>query len=543
MLNDAATEDCAALAIASHPGRSEPVRIASVTIPDRMRPVAFGGCFGWLHGAAAGSDTAVLLCPGLGRDASTAHRSLRRLADQLAAAGYPTLRFDYPGTGDSCEAGPAESWAAWQQSVGVAADWLRAHTGAQRLVLSGVRIGATLAALCAPARDDVAGLVLLEPVLRGKSFVSQLSIEARIRNPDARAGDGLELDELVLAAETLRLIAEADLRLVKPNPGCAAAIFTQSRSPVLSACEQGWRGAGAQVAIEGLAGLEPLLRPSHLSADEPPADFTVLRSWLRATVPASRTSCLPAEALPDMVALRPAGCIETPLRFGAEAHLFGMLCRPDGDVACDRAVVIGNTGGDPHHGFARFSIEFARRLAFHGIASLRIDFAGLGDSTNPSDDEADDVTHVFEVDRGPDIRAAIDALEALGFRHFTVNGLCSGAYHAFQAGLADERVDSLLLVNLPWFSLRPDKAGPMSFARRSMAQLAHRRARTLLLFAPGDAGLKPVEQHFGPEGSDLRSFPGAVVSVAPGLDHDLTGNAMRRDAAGRMIDFLLRTGP
>ena len=68
-------------------------------------PVAFDGCFGWLHTPPDGlaRDTAVLLCPGILKDAMLAHCSWRLLADRLAEAGYTTLRFDYPGTGDSCD--------------------------------------------------------------------------------------------------------------------------------------------------------------------------------------------------------------------------------------------------------------------------------------------------------------------------------------------------------------------------------------------------------------------------------------------------------
>src|SRR5476651_2484753 len=70
-----------------------------------MTPVSFDGCFGWLHipPARLNSDTTVLVCPPLGCEALRSHRSLRALADDLATAGYPTLRFDYPGTGDSCD--------------------------------------------------------------------------------------------------------------------------------------------------------------------------------------------------------------------------------------------------------------------------------------------------------------------------------------------------------------------------------------------------------------------------------------------------------
>ena len=45
--------------------------------------------------------TAVLLCNPFGEEASRAHRTYRVLATQLERAGFPVLRFDYSGTGDS----------------------------------------------------------------------------------------------------------------------------------------------------------------------------------------------------------------------------------------------------------------------------------------------------------------------------------------------------------------------------------------------------------------------------------------------------------
>ena len=92
-----------------------------------MQAITFGDCFGWLHdgSASSGSDIGVVLCTGLGRDSATAHRSFRLLADRLCADGYPTVRFDYPGTGDSCEMATADSWAAWENGVNLAADTLR----------------------------------------------------------------------------------------------------------------------------------------------------------------------------------------------------------------------------------------------------------------------------------------------------------------------------------------------------------------------------------------------------------------------------------
>jgi pimeloyl-ACP methyl ester carboxylesterase len=509
-----------------------------------MHVLSIEGCFGWFHQAAesAASETVVLLCAGLGRDASTAHRPFRMLADRLASVGYPTLRFDYPGTGDSCEIDGQDYWAAWQRSVQRAADWLRGNTGARRIVMIGLRAGATFATLAASTRDDVVGLVLLEPVLRGKSYVNQLQIEARLRSDPAVAPDDrLEVDGLDLDAGTVERLRQVDLRQVQLLPDCAVSIFSQFRTPILTACLETWRNTRTPIICDNFTGLEPLLRPCHL-IDGPNPEFAPILSWLRDTASPGRAAGAAQASLPAPVVLQPVGCIETPLRFGENGQLFGMLCRPARDTPNDIAVIIGNTGGDPHHGFARFAVEFARRLASAGIASLRIDFAGLGDSIFPDGGE-EGVTRVFEVGREPDFGAAIDALSQLGFRRFALNGLCSGAYHALLGAVADRRVEMLLSINLPWFTLHFEKAGPSSFARHAMAELSRRGVRTLLLFSAGDAGIKVVEKHFGPEGGDLHDTPGTEMSIVEGWDHNLTGSTMRQIAANRMIDFIRRESP
>ena len=47
--------------------------------------------------------TGVLLCNPLGDDLIRAHRPFRHLAEDLSAAGFPVLRFDFDGTGERRE--------------------------------------------------------------------------------------------------------------------------------------------------------------------------------------------------------------------------------------------------------------------------------------------------------------------------------------------------------------------------------------------------------------------------------------------------------
>jgi pimeloyl-ACP methyl ester carboxylesterase len=501
-----------------------------------VTPIAFNDCFGWLHQPKEGvmGDTGVILCSGLSQEASSAHRPFRQLADSLARAGYPAIRFDYPGTGDSCDEPGGEAWEAWLKSIHAAADWIRAKTGVQRVVLIGLRIGAMMAALVAQQRKDVAGLVLLEPVLRGRSFVSQLRVEASLRGAPNAPQEGIELGELVLSPVSMALIRTVDLLDLRLPAGCKVAIHARRQTEALTERAAAWRMAGHDVSYQSLSKLEAFLRPSHLT-DEANADVSDILAWLGRSVEPTDTRP-PVEVIFDKPALRSEGWVETPLRFGTDQRLFGVLCRPV-YAEPDVAVVIGNAAGNPHHGFARFSVEFARRLAQAGVASLRIDFAGLGDSLGPSG-EAEACTHVFEVDRSSDMSDALDALVALGYRRFSAHGLCSGAYHALQATLADARFGALLTINLPWITLRHERPNPDSLAQRAMDSLAQRKVASLLLFGEADSGLKGLEKHFGPACATLQTSETTSVQVVAGLDHELTGSAMRRLAADRMIEFL-----
>jgi len=536
------------------------------------------------------TSTAVVLCAGLKTDALTGFRSFRQLADTLAQAGFPTLRFQYPGTGDSCELDAAEYWAAWQASVHMAADWLRNHCGAQRIVLCGLRFGAMLAAVVAENRADVAGLVLLAPVVRGKSYIRQLMIEAKLQGEEAGAGDNLAVDGLLLPEETVRLIRQVDLRSVTLPPMCPVAVYAETPSPVLSQCAQAWARCGAKVTLEDFAGLEAMLRLNFM-IHEAPAAVGRIAAWLRAAVEADRSGLQP-DCVPADAEIRPAGCIETPLRFGVNGALFGILCRPSACAESDVAVVIGNTAGDPH--CAPLHVDLARRFAAAGFASLRMDFAGVGDSLAPGDAE----TNVLETDRRPDMIAALDALSQIGFKHFALEGLCSAAYHAFHTAVVDPRIRALLLVNIPPFTWRDSNASELqvfaaqsplellrkmcspqgwmvlyrgrlklagrltglgiwlvrkaeavvqriahplgfrprpSFARASVGGLSQ-RVRSLFVFSKGDVGIAAFTQAFTP-----KQIPSDVtVQIIPVVDHNIAGREARRLVAEHVIGFLLQ---
>jgi len=132
--------------------------------------------FGFYHPPAGSRvrGTGVVLCNPLGDDLIRAHRPFRHLAEELSAAGFPVLRFDFDGTGDSAgdERDPNRV-ATWRADVGRAAAELRARSGVERLALVGLRLGGTFAALGAADLGGVDTLVLWGAYDNGGAFVSE----------------------------------------------------------------------------------------------------------------------------------------------------------------------------------------------------------------------------------------------------------------------------------------------------------------------------------------------------------------------------------
>lgn len=119
-------------------------------------------------------DAGVLLCHSISTEYYRSYRTLARLAERLSELGFPVLRFDYPGTGDSeCE--PDEvSLADWINSVRQAANELRNRAGVSQLILIGLRFGATLASIAAQGIDRINTLVLWDPVTDGAAYLDRL---------------------------------------------------------------------------------------------------------------------------------------------------------------------------------------------------------------------------------------------------------------------------------------------------------------------------------------------------------------------------------
>ncbi|MDO5056219.1 MAG: alpha/beta hydrolase [Lautropia sp.] len=122
-------------------------------------------------------------------------------------------------------------------------------------------------------------------------------------------------------------------------------------------------------------------------------------------------------------------------------HLVGTLTTPS-QAAPRLGVLLFNAGVIHRVGPHRVNVKLARALACNGMASLRLDLSGLGDSRRSGGTEA-----MLDQVRA-DLRAAVDELVArTGVQRVVLAGICSGAEYGYQYVLDDPRVTGLVMVD------------------------------------------------------------------------------------------------
>ena len=131
-------------------------------------------------------DVGFVYLPGIVLGATAVHSLGMKVADRLAAAGYPTGLFDPPGVGESegdFPAGTHEEVSDWVshgnlvESTLEIADWMRSQLGLERIALIGHCGGALTAVYCAARHEAITGAFLISPpplrIEKGKSEVER----------------------------------------------------------------------------------------------------------------------------------------------------------------------------------------------------------------------------------------------------------------------------------------------------------------------------------------------------------------------------------
>jgi pimeloyl-ACP methyl ester carboxylesterase len=435
-----------------------------------MLPLWFGPApaqrFGWYHapeGQGSAVGTGVVICPPLGYEDVCCYRAMRALAIRLSAAGFPVMRFEYHGTGDSTgdDAQPGRV-PAWLESIGLAADALKAASGVTQVHLFGVRVGATLAAVAAAERTDVASLVLWAPLPSGRAYVREMKMlrlsgeeeyaQAPAGVPPGRGEGDEEAGGFLVSAETLAALGALDLKALPRAPAPEALLLAREDLPRDERLAAILTKLGTATTQNTVPGYVAMMRDPHRTS-VPTAVFDEVVGWIAAhavpspaPVPGRGVAAVGSPALElEPERLWPAGAREEAVVFGGSLRMFGILTRPrapapDGGKA---AVVMLNAGGVRRIGPSRLYVHMARAWTAHGITSFRVDLTGLGDSAGGDDPSL----YMYSQDAVAGARAVLAFLREQGFERFLLLGLCSGAYVSFHTAIDEPSVATAVMLN------------------------------------------------------------------------------------------------
>lgn len=164
--------------------------------------------FGYYEPAQANASRlrAALLCHPMGNEQVFAYRAMRQLATRLVRAGFHVLRFDYFGTGDSYGETGEGDLAGWCDDVETAIEELKDISGAAKVDVAGLRLGANLSARVAIHQPkEINKLVLWEPLAADELAIATCECSA------AGVNGGPKMTELVNGLASSALSGNAAL--------------------------------------------------------------------------------------------------------------------------------------------------------------------------------------------------------------------------------------------------------------------------------------------------------------------------------------------
>jgi len=150
---------------------------------------------------------AIICVPPFGEEMNKSRRISANLARTLASAGFGVLLIDLLGCGDSSGELKDATLAIWKQDIAMAKAWIERQVGVTAS-LWGLRLGALLALDFARSSHSIERLVLWQPVLHGKSYLTQLlrtHLAADLLEAGRSVSGTAELRNALLAGNSLEI--------------------------------------------------------------------------------------------------------------------------------------------------------------------------------------------------------------------------------------------------------------------------------------------------------------------------------------------------
>ncbi|MDR3664325.1 MAG: alpha/beta hydrolase [Mycobacterium sp.] len=381
------------------------------------------------------------------------YRGLKLLAQQLCERGFVVLRFDYRGTGDSAgELGSDSALSDYQDSIRTAVEYLQA-SGVACVGLVGLRMGALLAAITADSIAGVSALVLWDPVVGGRRYlreqralykmtvgediidVGRESILGTTFSPDfAQQLKALRLPESVEVAAPILVLARPERA---DDPEIRALAETSDCELVMVSAQPEY------------------VEPVTFVVEIPVRTLTMIADWLHGRMTLEGHPVAPVIRRRAEVARLADGraVVETLDELGPN-RLFSIRTAP-ADVPSDTpTLLIHNTASEHRVGSGRVWTDTAREFAGRGLAAVRYDRRGTGDTGWATADFA----MVYSAESEVDVQDAMAATEVPPER-LMMTGICSGAWNS-AVGAMRYGAHAVVLVNVILYRVRYQATRP-----------------------------------------------------------------------------------
>lgn len=407
----------------------------------------------WHAPRAPAQPLAVVLVGPWGIEGMNLQRTWRHFAQDLAAQGFPVLRFDLDGCGDAhSPPDDADLWPLWNESLRRAKQIALTRAGVGQVALVGFRLGALLAAHHAHTElDNVCGLVALAPPRSGQAFVRELKmLEASTHPTPAPAPWDLVAAGFGLSKATATSLKH--VRLPDTLSGLPVALVDRQEAPTGPDWPHKLATHGSAIVYTTANGYPDMQRPAYEVV--PARAFfdqaaSRLRAFAHTAIACPRNAPTPSQQTTTWMPHRGKRVREwaTP-HFNAKG-MAAIVVQPDPEAtpnhSATHTVLVLNSSTEHRVGPNRFWVDWARDVALEGITVVRLDLPGIGESEGGYTPAA---SQVYRDDAVNSTRQAMDWLgEQLGTKQWALVGLCSGAYHAISVALQDERVNRVLAIN------------------------------------------------------------------------------------------------
>ena len=394
----------------------------------------------WLayrHPGRSDAGTALVIVPPFGHEGINAYRSLRALAEASAQAGFDAWRIDLDGTGDSAGGDrDPDRVAQWIASIAATVAAARAY-GATRVILVGVRLGATLAAQVAADH-----LIAIAPVVAGKKWLREMrALQGALGLPAPPAGtaafDGDEALGFAITPQTRDALTALDLEKATTAPA-HVMVIDRDDMPASTKWLAKLEALGSDVTHARVPGYVEMVMDPH-KTEIPTQIIAVVLERATAWSAGTTRAAVTPPGFPRTAQF--GDVIEEPVAIGG---LAAIASRPANQPRPRRALVILNAGAVRRVGPNRMFVTIARRVAAEGTLVVRVDLPGLGDS-QPLPGDPDRIVY-FEAAEAQ-VSQLVAWCRAAGADKVVPAGLCSGGYYTLRSAVGGDPIAGMIAIN------------------------------------------------------------------------------------------------